>query len=179
MNGSGPGPQTLAEWECADQLARVQQREFGLWPRDEIAGLSGLEIYQRVAAGSLPGPPLLQTLDIRIVEVAHGRIVLQGRPRPTFCNPMGSAHGGWIATLLDMAAGSAVQTTVPAGRSCTTSNLSIHYVRALLPDVGLVRAIGRVVHPGRTMGTSEAQVVGADGRLYAHATSTVPVISPR
>ena len=92
---------------------------------------------------------------------------------------MGSAHGGWIATLLDTAAGCAVHTTLAAGRSCATSNLNIHYVKAIGTDVQIVRAIGQIVHRGRSMGTSEAHVVGPDGSLYAHATSSVVAFDPR
>lgn len=105
--------------------------------------------------------------------------MLQARPQAGHLNPLGSAHGGWIATLLDTAAGCAVHTTVAIGKSCTTSNLNIHYVKAITGDVPIVRAVGRIVHQGKSMGTSEASVVGADGSLYAHATSTVVILGPR
>jgi acyl-coenzyme A thioesterase PaaI-like protein len=45
-------------------------------------------------------------------------------------------------------------------------------VRPLTDQVPLVRAIGRVVHRGRQVTTSEAQLVGHDGKLYAHASTT-------
>lgn len=171
--------QVLRDWHQADTLARAQQRSFGLWERSQIIDKSGLEIFRDVASGLLPALPIMRTLDFQIVEVAHGYIVLQARPQAGHFNPLGSAHGGWIATLLDTAAGCAVHTSLPAGKACATSNLNIHYVKGIGSDVPMVRAIGRLLHSGKTMGTSEASVVGADGKLYAHATSTVVTLSPR
>jgi uncharacterized protein (TIGR00369 family) len=85
---------------------------------------------------------------------------------------MGTVHGGWFATLLDSALGCAVHTKMPPGRAYTTAELSVNIVRALTPKVQRVRAIGRVIHCGRQLATAEAQLVGPDGTLYAHATTT-------
>ena len=37
---------------------------------------------------------------------------------------------------------------------------------------GPVRAEGRVIHAGKQIGTAEGKLVDADGKLYAHATTT-------
>jgi acyl-coenzyme A thioesterase PaaI-like protein len=50
--------------------------------------------------------------------------------------------------------------------------MSVKLVKAITPQVGRVRAIGQVLHCGRQLATSEAKLVGPDGTLYAHATST-------
>lgn len=85
---------------------------------------------------------------------------------------MGTIHGGWYATLLDSAMGCAVHTMMPAGRAYTTAELSVNIVKALSPKVERVRAIGQVLHAGRQLATAEAKLVGPDGTLYAHGTST-------
>jgi len=36
----------------------------------------------------------------------------------------------------------------------------------------VVRAEGRIVHSRRSSATAEARLVGPDGKLYAHATTT-------
>lgn len=61
---------------------------------------------------------------------------------------------------------------MPAGRLYTTTELSVNLVRALTPQVPRVRAIGQVIHCGRQLATAEARLVGPDGTLYAHATTT-------
>ncbi len=92
---------------------------------------------------------------------------------------MGTVHGGYLATLLDSALGSAVLTRLPAGTGYTTAQLNVHLVRPVTARTGKLRATGTSVHVGRTVGTAEARVEGVDdGRLYAHATTTC-VILPR
>ncbi|MBW8315817.1 MAG: PaaI family thioesterase, partial [Hydrogenophaga sp.] len=138
----------------------------------QIDGRNGLEMMQSMLRGELPYAPIARTLDFMLVEIDAGRAVFQGTPGPQHFNPMGTVHGGWFATLLDSALGCAVHTRMPPGRAYTTAELSVNIVRALTPKVPRVRAIGRVVHCGRQLATAEAQLVGPDGTLYAHATTT-------
>jgi acyl-coenzyme A thioesterase PaaI-like protein len=44
-------------------------------------------------------------------------------------------------------------------------------------ETGTVRCIGTVVHPGRRVATTEARLEDLRGRLLAHATSTILVVS--
>ena len=109
-------------------------------------------------------------------ETAFGLAPAGGPPQ---LNPMGGIHGGWYATLLDSALGCAVHTKMPVGRAYTTAELSVNIVRALTPKVQRVRAIGKVIHCGRQLATADAQLVGPDGTLYAHATTTCLVFGMR
>ena len=68
------------------------------------------------------------------------------------------------------------QTLLPAGAAYTTLELKANFVRPLTLDTGLVRCTGTIVHPGRTVATAEGRIVGADGKLYAHGTSTLLII---
>ena len=61
------------------------------------------------------------------------------------------------------------------GRGYTTAELGINLVNAITPKVQRVRAEGRVIHCGRQLATAEARLVGPDGTLYAHATTTCMV----
>ena len=68
--------------------------------------------------------------------------------------------------------GCAVHTMKPAGRGFTTAELSVNIVRAALHKSGTLRAIGTVIHCGKQLATAEGRVVGPDGQLYAHETTT-------
>jgi uncharacterized protein (TIGR00369 family) len=68
---------------------------------------------------------------------------------------------------------------MPPGRAYTTAELGVNLVKALSPKVPRVRAIGRVIHAGRQLATAEARLVGPDGTLYAHATTTCLVFDMR
>ena len=137
-----------------------------------VQGKSGLEVMQAMLAGELPYPHIMQTLDFSLLEVGKGRAVFQGTPQLMHYNPLGSVHGGWYATLLDSALGCAVHTTLDAGHGYTTAELGINIVRAASHRSGPLRAIGQVIHCGRQLATAEARIVDADGKLYAHGTTT-------
>ncbi len=137
-----------------------------------VRSRSGLEWMQDLLQGRSPTPTVSQTLDFLLVEVAPGQAVFQGAPGRGHLNPMGTVHGGWYATLLDSALGCAVHTLMPAGRGYTTTDLGVKLIKALTPKVQRVRAEGRVLHCGRQLATAEARLVGPDGTLYAHATTS-------
>jgi uncharacterized protein (TIGR00369 family) len=172
----------LEQW-LADEAAANQRFAAGPGPGvatpEQIAGKTGLEMMQAMLRGELPYAPIAKTLDFLLVHVDKGQAVFQGTPGPQHFNPMGTVHGGWFATLLDSALGCSVHTRMPAGRGYTTAELSVNIVRALTPKVARVRAEGRVIHGGRQLATAEARLVGPDGTLYAHATTTCLVFDLR
>ncbi|MFD8672687.1 PaaI family thioesterase [Streptomyces seoulensis] len=140
------------------------------------AGRSGLEVLRMFVEGRFPQAPICGTLGFRLVAAEHGRAVFVGEPAEHLLNPMGTVHGGFLATLLDSALGSAVMSTLPAGRAYTTIQLGVNMVRPVFPDTPSLRCEGTVIHAGRTTATAEARVIGSeDGKLYAHATTTCAV----
>ena len=144
----------------------------GVATAQQIAGMTGLEVMQALLRGELPYAHIAQTLDFTLIEVSAGHATFQGRPGTAHLNPMGTVHGGWYSTLLDSALGCAIHTMMPAERGYTTAELSVNIVRAASTKSGPLRAIGNVVHCGRQLATAEARLVGADGRIYAHGTTT-------
>jgi uncharacterized protein (TIGR00369 family) len=165
----------LEEWlavEAAQKARHDTGVGTGVVRPEQAAGLDGLAVMQAMMRGELPAAPIARTMDFLLVEVERGRAVFQGTPGDTHLNPLGTVHGGWFATLLDSALGCAVHTMMPAGRAYTTAELGINLVRALTPKVQRVRAEGQVVHCGRQLATATARLVGPDGTLYAHASTT-------
>jgi len=144
----------------------------GVASRDQIAGKTGLEMMKAILQGELPAAPIGKSMNFCLIHIEEGQTIFQGTPKPAFFNPLGTIHGGWIATLLDSALGCAVHTKMPVGRAYTTAELSVNMVRALSPKVERVRAIANVLHCGRQLATAEAKLLGPDGTLYAHATTT-------
>lgn len=166
---------TLDQWlaqerEIAGRLA--SGAGWGVARPEQVAGRGGIELLQAMLRGELPAPPIGRTLSFLLMEVGEGRAVFQGTPGPDHLNPMGTLHGGWYATLLDSALGCAVHTMMPPGRGYTTAELGVNLVKGIPSRVQRVRAEGRVLHCGRQLATAEAKLVGPDGTLYAHATTT-------
>ena len=164
--------EVLAEWRAREALLRARTRSHGIARPEQVAGKTGIELFEAMLAGELPAPPITETLDFLMVEISVGRAVFQGRPLPRHYNPMGTVHGGWFATMLDSAAACAVHSTLAAGRAYTTAELKINIVRPLSDQMALVRAEGKVIHLGNRMATAEARMTGPDGKLYAHASTT-------
>ena len=167
--------QIQAEWNAHYDAVVARLKDgvgAGLAQPADIAGLNGLQQMQAMLEGKMPYPHIADTMDFSLVEIGEGRAVFQGTPQLKHYNPLGSVHGGWYATLLDSAVGCAIHTAMPVGRGYTTAELSVNIVRAASHKSGPLRAIGTVVHAGRQLATAEGRIVGADGKLYAHATTT-------
>ncbi|MBU6503177.1 MAG: PaaI family thioesterase [Burkholderiales bacterium] len=168
--------QTLTRWN--NELAEVRDRILtaggkpGVASAAMVAGKTGLDLMQAMLTGELPYAHIAETLDFTLVQVGPGKAVFQGTPQLKHYNPLGTVHGGWYATLLDSAVGCAIHTMMPAGRGYTTAELSLNIVRAASVKSGPLRAIGTVIHCGRQLATAEGRIVGPDGKLYAHATTT-------
>jgi uncharacterized protein (TIGR00369 family) len=145
-------------------------------PRAEITGLSGCETLMKVMRGELPRPPFAGTTKVLLSEVEEGRVVFTGMPDFAFLNPMGTVHGGWIATILDSAMGCAVHSTLKPGQLYTTTSMTINYVRPLMADSGEVRCEGKAVHSGGRLASSEGRLVDAKGRLIAHGSETCMIL---
>ena len=145
-------------------------------PRDRLAGLTGHEVLSMMLAGELPIPPFSPTTKIVLAEVAPGRIVFTGTPDHAFLNPMGTVHGGWIATILDSAMGCAVHSALKPGQLYTTTSMTVNYVRPLLADSGEVRCEAVTTHQGARLATSEGKLFDIKGRLIAHGTETCMIL---
>jgi uncharacterized protein (TIGR00369 family) len=144
----------------------------GVTPLEQVKHLSGLEFMRGILEGKYPPAPIAAALKIELIEVEHGRAVFAGTPDFGFYNPIGSVHGGYAATLLDSCMGCAVHTALPAGMAYTTLEFKINYVRGMSSETGLVRAEGRVIHPGNRAATAEGHIYDARGKLLAHGTTT-------
>ena len=153
--------------------------KHGVATREQIAGLSGIEMLRKMMAGELPPPPIAEPLGFRLVEAEPGRAVFEGTPGPHLLNPLGSVHGGYALTLIDSACGCAVHSELGAGIGYTTVETKVNFTRAIDPEGGPVRCEGRVLSRGRTIATADAFLRDERGRLLAHGTSTLIILYPR
>ena len=90
--------------------------------------------------------------------------------------PIGVVHGGFAATVMDAACWTAVMTTNAPGETHTTLDLKVNYTRAITPETGPVRCEGRIINRGGRLAIAEARLADNNGKLLAHATSTLMII---
>lgn len=137
---------------------------------------TGLEQLLAIRNGLAPPAPIQEVLDFELVEVSEGAASFRYHPAAAHRNPLGTVHGGVAMTLLDSAAGGAVHSTLDAGSGYATLETKVNLVRAVRPATGPLLATGVVVHRGATIATAESRLVDADGKLFAHATSTCLIL---
>jgi uncharacterized protein (TIGR00369 family) len=162
---------------AAPDRTRSYSWEDPLALRDEMAGRSGLELMQMMASGELPPPPIANTLGFRLVEATRGHAVFECEPAEYHYNPIGIVHAGLAMTLMDSAMGLAFVTTLDEPAGWTTLEVKANFTRALTAETGLVRCTGSIIHPGRRVATTESRIEDSAGRLCAHGTSTILVLS--
>lgn len=169
-----------ADRTASERTLIVHWEDPSLGPRVAAErGLNGIEYLRAILRGEIPPPPITRLMGIDLVSVEEGRVVFAATPGEQHYNPIGVVHGGLAATLLDTAIGCAMQTQAPPGFFYTTIELKINYVRPLLAGMGRVFGEAAVLHVGRQTAFAEARVVDANGKLYAHATSTCMMVKPR
>ncbi len=130
-----------------------------------------LEQMQRIARGDAPPPGIATLLGFTLPEVERGRAVFELATDERHANPMGTVHGGVLCDLADAAMGTAYGTLLEEGESYTTLELKMNFLRPVWRTT--LRAEGKLVGGGRTVGLAEARVTDDRGRLVAFATSTL------
>ena len=84
------------------------EHKYGVVTPDILKSYDGLGFLQAIIDGTLPQPPIGETLGFHLVEAEPGRAVFAGTPEFRHYNPIGTVHGGFAATLLDSALGCAI-----------------------------------------------------------------------
>jgi uncharacterized protein (TIGR00369 family) len=136
---------------------------------------SGLQTMEAIRDGVLPPPPIAMLMRFDIHALEEGRVEFGCTLDESVYNPIGVVHGGLVCTLLDTVAGCAVHRTLPQGFAYTSIELKVNYLRAVHASSGPLVAIGRVVKPGRRVAFAEGEVLDAQGRTVATASSSLLV----
>jgi uncharacterized protein (TIGR00369 family) len=124
--------------------------------------------------------PLHELLDLSFLEAEEGHVVLAMPVQPPAFNGSGNLHGGAIATLVDVAAGSCAGRASgfdPASESLVTADLHVRYLGR--PKGDPVRADARVVRSGRMLIVVEVRVLDPLDNLIAVADFSAMVVARR
>ena len=69
-----------------------------------------------------------------------------------------------------------MHSTLEAGVGYTSLDLSVKFLRRLTADSGTARAVGHVVHSGRSTALARAELLDGAGRLVAEGTSSCLIL---
>lgn len=143
------------------------------------ADLDGLALLTEMLEGRLPRPPIGDTLDFTLTSLERGRAVFELTPAGFHYNPIGTVHGGVLATLLDSATGCALHTMLPAGTGYTSLDLAVKFLRPVTVQTGRLYCEGTVSHVGGRTALAEARIRDGADKLIASATSTLMIFRPQ
>jgi uncharacterized protein (TIGR00369 family) len=118
-----------------------------------------------------------QWIGLELVTLDDGYSEVALNLKPHHLNPGGLAHGGIVATILDISMGIALRTQLPAGWTHVTVNLDVQYIEGARG--GRIIGRGRAVKSGGRVTYSEADLVHDDGRLLARSSGTMIPLEPR
>jgi uncharacterized protein (TIGR00369 family) len=131
-----------------------------------------LERARKMISGEMPRPPIAQTIGFVMIDAGPGYALFELETDvERHANPMGTVHGGVLCDVSDSAMGMAWASELEEGETFTTLELKINFLKPVWN--GKLRAEGRVVKRGKTVGLVECDVRNADGDLVARATSTI------
>ena len=145
----------------------------------DLSQLSGLEQLSALVEGGKAIAPIAAHFNMVGISFAEGDVVLEATPDASHYNPIGTVHGGFAATLLDSACGTAVHTTLRPGEAYTSLEIKVNFLRSITEKTGPVRVHGWVTKTGSRAAFAEAEIRDGDGKLLATASSTCAVFPAR
>jgi uncharacterized protein (TIGR00369 family) len=120
------------------------------------------------------GVPVAKLIGFDLADIKDGQAVVTLDAGPQHANPMGTLHGGILCDIADAAMGIAFASTLSAQESFTTVEFKINFFRPVWK--ARLRADGKVVRRGRTIGYLECDIIDENGRAIAKASSTCLVL---
>jgi uncharacterized protein (TIGR00369 family) len=118
--------------------------------------------------------PVGRLIGFTTKEAGGGRAVVTLSAGPQHANPMGTLHGGILCDVADAAMGIAFASTLAPDESFTTIELKISFFRPVWQAV--LKAEGKVVRRGSSVGYVECEITDENARLVAKAASTCMVL---
>ncbi|HEY7151045.1 MAG TPA: hotdog fold thioesterase [Solirubrobacterales bacterium] len=141
-------------------------------PQEVWSELAGAEVLRRQLAGELPAPPLHHLTGLRLTEVGEGSATFTLPATEWLASPARRLQGGVIAMQADFAMLAATETMAGPGVAIAGLDLKANFLRPVAPDGTDLTARAEVVHSGRTIAITRAEVANAEGKPVLLATGS-------
>ena len=126
-----------------------------------------LEVLQQLVDGKRPPPPIASLLGFTLSAVSPGEAVIELAANRNHANPMGTLHGGVLCDIADAAMGMAYASTLAEDETFATLELKINFLKPVW--TAKLRAVGRIVKRGKTLGLLECDITDEQQSLVARA----------
>jgi uncharacterized protein (TIGR00369 family) len=126
---------------------------------------------QRIAA------PCVKALHLRVLDAEPGLVRMALPVTAEVCHGGGVLCGQAMMSAMDTAmVGAMVTFDGGTFRPMTTVELHSNFLRPVPADAGEVTLTARVIKRGKTLAYGEIEIVGADGKLAAKASTTYALL---
>lgn len=140
------------------------------WGAD-VLQLPGVDLLRASMERRLPDPPITKLTGLRLSEIGLGMASAWMPASAWWQSAAGVFLAGTSAFVANMALGSSVLSSAPAGMGVTTTELSVSFLRAATMRSQTIIGRGRMIQATRSLGLAEATLEDARGRLLGHASS--------
>jgi uncharacterized protein (TIGR00369 family) len=131
--------------------------------------------YVKAVTAMANESPYFKHLGMVIAELGVGEALVEIHSQNIHHQIFGNVHGGVIASLVDTAIFWCFFAELDESVGITTVDLKVNYL-APVAD-GKLSARGKRIRLGRTLGLGETEVFNGEGKLVAHGTSSVIVLT--
>jgi uncharacterized protein (TIGR00369 family) len=144
----------------------------------QFLALSGLDYLRSSLEGARLGPPISYLCGMQLSGVEPGSSTFTMPVTDWLLFPQGAVSGATLSFLVDAPLGCTVQTALPPATPYSTAEISLKFLRTVMPRSGRLTGRGRLIHAGKTIAVSLVEVTDDTGRPLAVA-STRCAILPR
>lgn len=136
------------------------------------ASVSGLDYLKAVKDEAVSSPPIARLVGYQITDVETGSAAFEIIPGEHLYNPFSTVHGGILSTLLDTTMTAAVLSTLPMGKSCSTLEMKVNFVRPVTAKTKIIQCRAEMIHSGSRTATASGKIFDDQERLVAHGIGT-------
>jgi len=156
-----------------------QEPAKGGYPDRSFLALPGAGRMGAARRGLIPYSPMGYLTELEMTEGSRGHSTFSMPASPWFANSSGLISGGVLALIGDAALGSVVHSDVGPGQGMTTAELSMSFLRPVIPKAGsAITGSGQLIHRSRSLGISEAFLFDDEDQLISHGTTRCSVFPP-
>jgi uncharacterized protein (TIGR00369 family) len=120
--------------------------------------------------------PWVRELELRVVEARDGEVVLALPVAAKHVHEGGVLCGQTMMAACDSAMVLAVMTKLGGFKPMTTVQLQTSFIRPVAGNSGMARVVARVLRMGKNLVFGEIELLDAEQRLAAHATTTYALL---
>jgi len=170
----GSGFPARVEYDVPDPYLRPVQGD--LRPPEVWNALTGMEMLRGFVDGEFGPGPISLLFGMTVTEAGDGQVTGEMAATGWHCGMGGTVYGGLLALFAQSCMESAILTTLPAGTLHATLDLTIHFIRPVIPRDGTLKAVATVDHRGRLVRVASARILDAEGRTVALARESAMVV---